>query len=315
MSKQLSIDELNSLLSSLESGGAESMSNAELDDAIRRTHDGFMFVAPIYDPGLVIWRMVRVGSLPAHKGRISYPPKELVTVRGRLNETLDPVFYGSLQYIMPCVFEVGMTVGDIYCASMWRSKERIMCSHLGYSKEVLANSVIPRSLPNWAEVRMDTERNELIRKWQARVFTRQVPKGSEHLYRLGLALKRFAIAKIAAATPDGFTAFDGLIYPSIATTLAFDNVALLPSTVDDKFDLVEARLLALVGWTGGSSMNARQESQITMSDYDCAHPNSDGRLQWGAKRTITFDEMIGTTSTPSKDTRIEPLEKRVVFTV
>ena len=160
------------------------MSDAELAETVRRIHTGFMFIAPIYAAGLVVWRMVRVGSLPAHKSRISYPPKEVVTVRGRLNETLDPVFYGSLQFMMPCVFEVAMTVGDIYCASMWRSKERIMCSHLGYSKEVLADSVIPRSLPHWAQAKVDTERNEMIRKWQARVFTRQIPKGSEHLYRL-----------------------------------------------------------------------------------------------------------------------------------
>jgi hypothetical protein len=153
----------------------------------------------------------------------------------------------------------------------------------------------------------------MIRKWQARVFTRLVPKGSEHLYRLGLALKCFALGKIAAATPDGFTAFDGLVYPSVASTLAFDNVALLPSTVDNKFDLIEARLVSLVEWTGGEAANARQQAQAKMMDYDCAHPDVAGRLRWGSKRTINFDEMLGTKTDQFEDTRIEPLEKRVTF--
>jgi hypothetical protein len=155
----------------------------------------------------------------------------------------------------------------------------------------------------------DLERESLVRKWQARVFTRHVPKGSEHLYRLGLALKEFALANFFTPPPHGLHSFDGIQYPSVASTLFFDNVALLPSTIDSKFELIEARLL---GMLSGITADARVESTFKVMDYDCAAPDSEGRLIWGSERTFSFDEMIGTKATPTEKNPVR-IEKTVSF--
>lgn len=303
----LSLENLNELLQQVETEEIDKLSDEELGDAIRRIHDGFIIKAPIFDPGFLVWRIVKVESLPSHRNRVGYPPAELVRTCGRANLPKEQVFYGAVDHLMPCIFECNLEENGLYCASAWRSTARVICNHLGYSSASLSEVIGTRNKPFFAAVENDTERNALIRDWQGRIFTRRVPKGSERLYRAGLAIKKFALGPLGAPAPGGFTGFDGLVYPSVATGKLYDNIALLPTAIDQKFDLIEVRFFGVRFAQGlSATIDAHGGFKITVVDYDCAVPDQEGRLIWGSARKFSIEKLLApsgnekVTSEPSR---------------
>ncbi len=100
------------------------------------------------------------------------------------------------------------------------------------------------------------------------------------------------MCKIENITVRGLNSFDGLVYPSVASTNAFDNVALLPDSVDKKLKLVEVRLLSLRSVDGCSVVSARAQFNAKITDYDCAVPDSDGNLIWGSCRQFDMEQLL-----------------------
>jgi len=76
---------------------------------------GFTVVVPAYEPGMKLYRAVKLNEKPSHVSRISYPPSHLVTSYGRLNRPGQPIFYCST-HTDPPFFELGLKPGDLRCA-------------------------------------------------------------------------------------------------------------------------------------------------------------------------------------------------------
>jgi hypothetical protein len=279
------LDELRAELALLEEGAFTSISDEELLARIRRMQKGFRFSAPIFHPGTTIFRAVRVAEKPFYKARLSYPPLDRIHVNGRLNRAGEAVFYGSLGDFGPCLCECRCAEGENFAVSVWKTMKPITLSHLGYSRKTVDQLNVKRDLPSWTESKHDTERNALIRAWQARVFTRIIPEGEEHLYRLGLAFRIFALGSMVQTDSNLPDFFAGVTYPTISMWLLGDNVALLPSVVDSSLSLHEVIFLTVQSIVESPLKDGKKRTYNTrFIDFARAF-RVDGRLVWNGEST------------------------------
>jgi|SRR5256885_3104037 len=276
-----SLEELKEELRTLEEGSFIRLTDDELFLKIRRIHIGFMIHAPVYSAGTFIFRAVRVAERPSHKSRVSYPPREIVLANGRLNSAGEVMFYGALNQFASCLFECGMRAGELFAVSAWETTSKMIMNHLGYSQAVLEQVKARRELPNFVVNYSDDERNSLIAGWQSRVFTASVPPDKTHLYRLPIALKKFALAPMATAYPNSPSAFSGIVYPSVAMWLLADNIALLAPEVDSKMRLIEVMLLTLESTTVVPTNDGGQQTSYGLRLHDTAKLGEEDCLVWG----------------------------------
>lgn len=287
----LPLDELQHELNELEAGSFVSLSDEDLLAKIRALHGGFQVNAPEFPPGTLIYRAVHVTARPSHMSRISYPPVARVSENGRLNRAGEVMFYGSFNQFASCVEECDWQVGQFFAVSGWLTKKAMMFNHLGYSKAVIDAAKAQRELPSFAIFPDDeeTERNRLLREWQARVFTQHVPEGEKFRYRLPIALKDFALGEVVQTRVGGPMLFSGVTYPSVALHMLGDNVAMLPSEVDANLDLFEVAYMTLDS-IETTEIDGATRTRKNMKFLDFARPDSEGNLVWGQKSQIVYPE-------------------------
>jgi hypothetical protein len=284
----LPLDELRRELTDLESGSFTSLSDSELQEKVRIIHQDFTFRAPIFPIGTLIYRAVRVSQRPTHKSRISYPPIDVVKSNGRLNRVGEVIFYGALNQFASCLQECSWQVGEFFAVSAWLTTQAMTFNHLGYSTAVLGALNSEREVPFFAQMNQDSERNALIREWQARIFTQRVLAGQENLYRLPIALKTFALSKMVQIDPHSPDIFSGVIYPSTAMWLLGDNIAILPAEVETKMALFEVILLTLDSIKETRKSGGSITTNFAMKPYDFARADPDGNLIWGQKSQVIY---------------------------
>jgi hypothetical protein len=291
-SAQMPLDKLKGELEALESGSFSSLGDDELREKVKQIHTGFVVQAPILPEGTLIYRAVRVTQRPSSKAHISYPPPEVVNKCGRCSRAGEVIFYGALNQFASCLQECSWRPSEFFAVSAWLTKEKMAFNHLGYSTVVLKSFKALRELPYFATIHNDSDRNLLIRDWQAKIFTQRVPSGDEHLYRLPITLKEAALWKIGQPHPTGPDLLSGIIYPSIAMWALGDNVAILPSEVDKKMALLEVILLTLDSVDLISKDDGSTDTRMQVKTYDYAREGDDGRLVWGQRTQIIHPDGV-----------------------
>ena len=277
----LPLNELKSELDALEHGSIDCLSDEELQSRLRVIHTGLRSQSPFCDPGNFIYRARRVVERPSTVASISYPPSQYASI-GRANRKGEAMFYGSLRCI-PCLQECGAAPGDFFVISIWEVRRQILLAHLGFTGEVMKLAPAPRSLPKYTVYDQDTERNDLIRRWQARLFTRPVLPGAEQQYRVTIALRDIMMSNIVAGGAPVGLSTAGILYPSVATELLATNIALLPSVVDSDLELKEAILLVI----DSTDRPHRPDGHVTVTLCDdVAVPDASGSLVWGQKSAL-----------------------------
>lgn len=196
------------------------------------------------------------------------------------------MFYGAFNQFVSCIQELSLQPGDLFALSAWLTTAPMMFNHLGFSTETLTRFNAMRELPYFSNPESGTDRNWFIRQWQARVFTKRVPVGQEHFYRLPIALKEAALWPIGRANPRGIEKLSGVIYPSVATATLGDNVAILPSEVDKKMALVEVNFLTVDSARMITGRGTSTAAEMRVIAYDCARATDEGYLVWGQKSQI-----------------------------
>jgi hypothetical protein len=285
-SATIPLEELKRDLDNLERGSFAALSDDELREKVKQIHEGLSIQAPPVPAEKLIFRAVKVTQRPVSKQRISYPPPEAVRTLGRCNRAGEVMFYGAFNQFVSCLQELSWQPGDLFALSAWLTTAEMTFNHLGYSAETLTRFNALRELPFFSNPENGSDRNWLVRQWQARVFTQRVPAGQEHLYGLPVALKEAALWPIGQPNPKGLEGFSGVIYPSIATSALADNVAILPSEVDTKMALLEVNFLTVdsARMITGSEVNTAAEMRVI--SYDCARSTDDGHLVWGQQSQI-----------------------------
>jgi hypothetical protein len=133
--------------------------------------------------------------------------------------------------------EIGCEPGKSYAVSHWLVHTQLNVSHCGYSQALMKMQGVKRDFPHFATPpsEFDAETFEILRKWHSKVFTQNVPRGFEELYRLSISISHLFFGQHSR----GGELIGGVFYPSVGLRGEADNIGLLPSEVDSKLSLIE----------------------------------------------------------------------------
>ncbi len=280
------ISDLRGSLLAIEAMAQNGATPSELLPSIQLVHRGFTLDMPEFEPGLKIFRAVRVDSKPINKGRLSYPPAEYVRQNGRLNAAGEVLFYGALFEPSNALYECRAQVGERFAVGCWTTTQKLLFNHLGYFGAGVNSLPIPR-VPLWMKPATETTRNEILRSWQSDIFTKKIEEGGERFYNISIALAKFAMSELVPGN-ESPKELAGVLYPSIATQLYSDNVALKPHVVDSSLQLikvffVEIRSINAIEYTGCEELG-----RITFQILDLSlEHRRDGRIIWNGESTAS----------------------------
>jgi len=216
---------------------------------------GYTLRAPIYEPGLKLYRGRVCNEKPNNIEDITYPPAKLITKYQRVNRPRQSVFYCCAGRRVP-FFECFVKTGDKFILSQWKTISRLLVNNIGYLNDNIMG-LQPKSLDELKEA------NILIRNFIDEEFTKNVNKGEEYLYKITIALaeKHFS---------DDI--FNGLLYPSIAIKGRSDNLALKPHYVDKNLMIERVEFIQIISVKGF-------EYKIKVLDLATSF-GKDGSIEW-----------------------------------
>lgn len=190
---------------------------------------GYTSRAPVYEPGLKIYRGRVCNEKPNNIEDITYPPAKLITKYQRVNRPGQSVFYCCAGRHVP-FFECFVKTGDKFIFSQWKTVSRLLVNNIGYLNDNIMG-LQPKSSDELKKA------NILIRNFIDEEFTKIVDKGEEYLYKISIALaeKHFS---------DDI--FNGLLYPSIAIKGRSDNLALKPNYVDKNLMIERVEFIQII---------------------------------------------------------------------
>lgn len=174
---------------------------------------GYAVEAPRFESGITLFRS-RICGKPGNINDLWAPPPHL-TPLGRVNRSGSPVLYCCTSRGAP-FFESRPREGETVAIARWITTAPLLVNHVGYSKATFNAFASVRQQAGWGP-RPANHPNEAVSNFLAKIFTRIVPAGSEHEYKLSVAIAEKLFAD---------DIFDGLLYPTVAMRANADNFAL-----------------------------------------------------------------------------------------
>ena len=245
---------------------------------------GFMFETPILEVGQILYRGVPYSEKPSYSSQVSYPPAHKVKTFQRVNRPNQSMFYCSISHAAP-FFELGLKAGDHVAISKWSMRKRVMVSNVGYAASVYAGLTSARQEePWWSESpHTRTPSNALVSEFFSQEFSRLVPPGEEHAYKLSIAIAEKLYAdKLHTHLPNGELAHEqpqlpGILYPTIAMRANSDNLVLTPEFVDQSLKLES------IEWIRVDSKEPDFKYQVTHLDFANTF-DDEGKIEWKGRR-------------------------------
>jgi hypothetical protein len=192
---------------------------------------GHTVSAPRFETGVNLFRL-QIRDKPTHVSGLSYPPPHL-TPLGRVNRPGSPVFYCCTSR-EATFFEIKPTKGQTVVISQWITTGTMMVNHIGYTEPTFKALGSKRPHAGWGYKPTfipGDDANWFIAEFLSEAFTRRVAAGSEHEYKLTIAIGEKLFSH---------DLFDGLLYPSIAFGANADNFALKNQYADNNLRFVKA---------------------------------------------------------------------------
>jgi hypothetical protein len=223
--------EVNKAISAIRTLDLKTTSIEEIMMILRPLFDGYIVHAPVFDPGLRLFRG-RIYKKPVHIRELSYPPPDHTPI-GRANREGCPVLYCCTMRDVP-FFESRPKLGETVAIVHWETTAKLLVNHVGYGIDNFERLGSNRKHGSWfAGPRPGPadEVNRVISDFLADVFTRRVPKGSEEMYKLSIAIAEYLF------TDD---TLDGLIYPTVEMRGNADNFALKRRYADTNLRFLKA---------------------------------------------------------------------------
>jgi hypothetical protein len=223
-------------IATLDATDLKSSSISELEKVITPLFTGLLIQAPRYQPGVNIFRG-RICEKPPMFSDLIYPPAASVAEYGRLTDIGETMFYGATTKAAP-FFELKPATGECVAISKWRSNDRMVLNHIGFTEDVTVMLNSNRDLSKIYEFVKESHNfsdlNSYVHNYLASTFTQRVPKEQSYLYKLTIALGRKLL---------GGEVIHGLLFPTIAMSANVDNVVLKAPYFDSKMDFVSCEYL------------------------------------------------------------------------
>jgi hypothetical protein len=244
--------------------------------------DPFPFWAPLLDRGRLVYRARKMDARPNNLSEITYPPAN-ITKCGRVNREQKPLFYGTLGSFGPCLMECGGEPGDHFVIGKWELRRPLIFGELGFSKKL--NLSRPNRLyPDDFIKDQKNPAHQCIKDWQCDVLTRPIKDaGDEWIYRLSTAIAELALEAllpVEAQKEHGQSYPAGVIYPSVASNTFGDNIAVLPSFIDNDFKFVAAIWVKVGKITAGVDLVSHYQTAGQLQVIDVGFCDEGGDLEW-----------------------------------
>ncbi len=261
----LPIDKLRNEIPQVGSIDLRSVSIEQLKERLVVIFCGILLRVPFIQANRYLFRAVRWTELPRKVSDLSYPPLEMAKSLGRVNRPRQPVLYCS-NAKGAALKEINVRQTETIAISKWRTKDRFLVNHVGYDEDIYRINRASDQISDWvtAEGRdWCDERSVLVERFLKDQFTRVVPVGSEHLYKMSVAIaeKRFEQDM-----------FEGLMYPSIAASSKADNLVMKPEFADKRLEFAGASFLRI------DAVDDETISTTTIDAAKTASPNGD--IHW-----------------------------------
>ena len=206
-----------------------------LKKTLMRLAKGLVLHAPIYHPGLTLYRGRLIKTRPETVCELAYPPPHLVADFGRAHRPKQPMFYlNSLRNAV--FFELRPEAGDYLVMGHWKVIDQLFMFPVGYSQSVFHQMKSNRSMPTFGpdfDPRLQEHRNMLLEEFFAEQFTKEVPREEPWQFKISAAIAENRLSLQEA---------DGVMYPTVAMRANSDNFALRPSA-DRKLILKKAEFV------------------------------------------------------------------------
>lgn len=270
-------EEIESRIRALQALDLKAADFAELRRLTMALGKGQLIQAPIYKPGIMLFRARIVAERPKSIVELGIPPPDKVADFGRANLPGQPVLY--LNTLRNAVFfEVSPAAGAHLAVSHWESVADLLMFPVGYSEtvfdELRSNRTLP-SLGNTQHPRFNHPTNARLQAFFAQEFTKQVRRGEPWQFKFAAA-----VACNALETEN----IDGVMYPTVAMRANSDNFAIKRSSLC-KVRLVKAEYVR-VDSVGDFSFTATVLNVAT--DFDGQSINWQGTPRW----TLGPGEMV-----------------------
>jgi hypothetical protein len=254
------VEKVESRLAEVERLAAVEGSIEELAHAIKTVHLGCTIQMAGLKRGDLLFRARRISERPTLRSDVSYPRPEKLNVFGRANDIQQPMFYACLanrhenndhNNMIACLWESKAKNGDIFALSTWEVEEDIPLYPFGFHVDAILNDPFNQSSGRTADpvITGGSPRDALsvIQHWESAAFTKEVPTGEESLYKLTVAMTKYALDfrwPVGSAGPGPHDRVSGVMYPSVANRLCVENVCLRPEEADRVLTLVNVTILS-----------------------------------------------------------------------
>jgi hypothetical protein len=261
------VEDVAAAIAAIQSLDLTAASIDDLKSRLTPIFKGHRLTAPIFQPGLKLYRGREVGAIKRTSlDALGLPPSRLVTRDQRCNRAGQSMFYCSSAMSAP-FFELHAEVGQHLVISTWETTDSLTVNHIGYVPHTFEQLKSNRACPTWGGERTEAaERdpsNRMRSEFLSQIFTRDVRFGEERLYKLSIAVSEKMI---------GSDLFGGLIYPTIAMRANVDNVALKPTFVARALRFLKVKYVRVT---------AKRDLQYDLDLLDSASAiGTDGTIIW-----------------------------------
>lgn len=240
----------------------------DISKAIQLIMGGYTCSAPIVPAGGRVYR-ARICDRPSKLTEISYPPPDIIKVRGRGNDIGESVFYCSPSKEVT-LRELRCSVGDRIVLSAWKTNADAILNHIGFTEETKEALKSSRDLGQVYDFVTKTnnfgELNEMIHEYLGFQFSKVVKPEEEQAH--------YKLTSVIAEKMTNSDDVHGLIYPTNQLFGQADNILFKTSFVDANLEFVNAEYVEIT--EVGESIKGKT--------LDCATTvSANGDIQWNER--------------------------------
>lgn len=227
---ELCVEDIEQTISKIDSADFEKLTIEDFEEYLTPLFRCYKVTVPRFERGLYLYRG-RTCKQPKNIKEITYPPAEIVKRYGRANSIGETFFYAATARAVP-FFELNLKKGDYIALSRWKTTDKLLVNHIGFSKEcreyLRSNRTLDEIYDFVKSTKSHGDLNSLVHDYLAYKFSKLVNSGEEHYYKLTIAISRKLFKS---------DIFSGLLYPTIAITGNADNILLKKDFVDTNLEL------------------------------------------------------------------------------
>ena len=266
LTDRLTLDQIRATIDELQSLELRDANIDDLREPIGLLANRHVQASPIIPKGTKLFRGIIWDDKPNEIKKLVYPPVECVKKIHRSGRPSQVLFYCCTAREAP-FWELTVKKGDKLVISQWETQEALIVNNVGYHPTVFTNLKSDRSCPTWndrTEPRENEDINQVIKAFFSQEFSKIVPAGKEHLYKISAAIAELHFRQ---------DMFAGLTYPTIAMRANADNVALKPKVVDIHLKLRQVEYILV------EEVTENREFKVKIKDFTNSF-SPDGIIEW-----------------------------------